>query len=115
MKISKQQIYALAHRLYTEIDKISTEKELALKASILAKFKKSKEYTYVQKLNEMYQEGTGTPSQVISEASILAMCGYKHKYNKSYSLRDIENEILISTIECDNLDEIINKIKDKYK
>lgn len=116
MKISKQQISALASKLTSEIEDSNTKKEKEEWKKCLEKFKKTKEYSYIDHINKFYNEIAKTTHTMIAEGSILVMSGYKSSIKYDYNLRQrIENDILISTIECDNLDEIINKIKEKYK
>jgi adenine-specific DNA glycosylase len=69
------------------------------------KFKKTKEYAAMNLINETLQY------QAVNKRGLLAAMYELPKSNINALKKDITNEIILSTIDCDNLDELIAKVK----
>ena len=63
--------------------------------------------------------GSTQPSYHISaiEGAVKSCIEKRHNknFNKFWSATLIENDIILATIDCDNIEEVITKIKDKLR
>ena len=124
MKLNKEQIKALANKILAEI-----KQEIILKNEKIINLKENR-----KKIDKIMS--TFEPAFELQESNIINISFYNYKDEKIYaytkeSLReklekreldliqmpssfDIENAIILNTIECDNLDELIERIKNEY-
>ena len=133
MKLTKQQVDALAFKIYNEIrsevikynDTLQTEEKFI-------KWRKSN-----KDIEDTLKDAIIACSNVVNNPQYEPIINYHFKTIAKYDLKDIEynmkrifgksialkdyptetmlkNDIILSTIECDNLDDIIETIKKKY-
>lgn len=116
IKLNKQQIDALSNKIINELKQelLKENKKIRevgyknfLKTPLGKAYKlvsESKINNYVQKLEA---EGTSYPTQLDHYLGLKI---------KSFNINthDIKNDIILATIECDDLDSLINQIKQKY-
>ena len=133
MKLTKQQVDALAFKIYNEIrsevikynDTLQTEEKFI-------KWRKSN-----KDIEETLEEAIFVCSNMVNNPQYAPIITYHFEAIAKYDLKDIEynmkrifektlilkdyptetmlkNDIILSTIECDNLDDIIETIKKKY-
>jgi len=127
MKLNNQQISALADRIYNQITSKVEEENKLLINDITRFVKWSKE-------NKVY---IGALQGMVENAKILKSLDEDDYYSRNFSERDIDKElkskfrsslklkespyintikqdIILETIECENLDSIITKLVNKY-
>ena len=104
MKLTNQQIDALTNKIYDEISADVLSQYNSNMAIIKKKFAKTKEYQAFTLLNDLLGY------KVTSEQNILAKL-YDIPKSPINNKSKIRNEIVLSTIKCDNLDELIEKVK----
>jgi hypothetical protein len=124
MKLNKEQIKALANKILAEI-----KEQVNLKNEKITNLKENR-----KKIDKIMS--TFEPAFELQESNIINISFYNYKDEKIYaytkeSLReklekgeldliqmpssfDIENAIILNTIECDNLDQLIERIKNEY-
>lgn len=124
MKLNKEQIKALANKILAEI-----KEQVNLKNEKITNLKENRKK--IDKIMSIFE-----PAFELQESNIINISFYNYKDEKIYaytkeSLReklekreldliqmpssfDIENAIILNTIECDNLDELIERIKNEY-
>ncbi len=109
LNLKGQQIQALAGQIAKELnDNISKYNE-DLKAKTLSDFFKTKNGKMILALREDYPKaGIFTDQYIFSY--LLPQVQVKSRINPS----DVGNDIIIKTIDSDNLDELIKSIKEKY-
>jgi len=105
MKLSNQQVQALTDKIYNELNKDVSKQYSSDMADIEKKFKKTKEYAAMILINQT------AGYQLVSKGHLLARMYDLPKNNINALKKDITNEIILSTIDCDNLDELIAKVK----
>ena len=104
MKLTNQQIDALTNKIYDEITEDLLSQYNSDMAIIKKKFEKTKEYAAVNVINNLFTYQAVTPQSVMGRLYDLPKSVASNK-NK------IRNEIVLSTIDCANLDELIEKVK----
>lgn len=133
MKLTKQQVDALTFKIYNEIrsevikynDTLQTEEKFI-------KWRKSN-----KDIEEILTDAIIACSNIVNNPQYEPISTYHFETIAKYDLKDIEynmkrifektlilkdyptetmlkNDIILSTIECDNLDDIIETIKKKY-
>ena len=124
MKLNKEQIKALANKILAEI-----KEQVNLKNEKITNLKENR-----KKIDKIMS--TFEPAFELQEKEIINISCYNYKDEKVYastkeSLREklerkeldlislpvlyqIENSIILNTIECDNLDQLIERIKNEY-
>jgi hypothetical protein len=133
MKLTTQQVNALTSKIYNEIrnevkkynDTLQTEE----------KFEKWRRGN--DKIENILTKAVISCSDVVHNPQLKCISSYHFENIASYNLEDItakmkrvfektlilkdyptetmlKNDIILSTIECDNLDNLINNIKKKY-
>jgi hypothetical protein len=133
MKLTKQQVDALAFKIYNEIrsevikynDTLQTEEKFI-------KWRKSN-----KDIEEILTDTIIACSNMVNNPQYKSISNYHFEAIAKYDLKDIEynmkrifektlilkdyptetmlkNDIILSTIECDKLDDIIETIKKKY-
>jgi hypothetical protein len=126
MKLDKMQVNALASKLCTEINAVYGEGN---KESKEASDKAKEEFYEAKMQTELYQS-VGDILEKMKNASgyygqslvkTFLQTAFEEEWKtlpkheiKSVSLDEIRNDIVISTIDADNLDELIETIKAKY-
>ena len=133
MKLTNQQVNALASKIYNEIrsevkkynDTLQTEEKFI-------KWRKRNKY-----IEDILKDAIIACSNMVNNPQYKPILNYHFETIAEYGLKDIEykmkrifketialkdyptetmlkNDIILSTIECDNLDDIIETIKKKY-
>ena len=124
MKLNKEQIKALANKILAEI-----KEQVNLKNEKITNLKENRKK--IDKIMSIFE-----PAFELQEKEIINISCYNYKDEKVYastkeSLREklerkeldlislpvlyqIENSIILNTIECDNLDELIERIKNEF-
>ena len=120
MKLSNQQITALASRVYNDIN----SKRNKANAEILNKNNKITSKLLSTAARNILEDYFKITSPQYTQSSINSYIDsyIKNKYRDKLlplqsnviSQKNIENEIIIETIECENLDELITKITKKF-
>lgn len=127
MKLNNQQVSALAERIYSQISSKINEENKQLENDPI-KFKKwtSENKKYVQALVGMIENSRTLEtleedcyySRHFSEMKIDVVL--KNKFKSTLELKNypstnvIKQDIILETIECENIDAVINKLVDKY-
>lgn len=128
LKLNKTQISVLASEIYTELEKeANMYKESDEYKNFEDTLKNDDKYKQLKKLSKTVVE---LSEKGYIETDSWSRLSYKNAY-KSYadSMRDkafenygkfptktsIENKIILNTIDVDNLDELISKVKDSFK
>lgn len=133
MKLTTQQVNALTSKIYNEIRSEVIKYNNTLQAEEkFIKWRKSNE-----DIEEILKDAIIACSNVVNNPQLEIIANYHFETIAGYGLKDIEykmkrifektlilkdyptentlkNDIILSTIECDNLDDIINNIKKKY-
>lgn len=126
MKLTKPQISAVAFEIYNQIvgkdfDKKRNLKRKEIKKEIVEKFLRTDVGKAVTKINTTFF--TGDPPIHDYKVEELAYRFYETsleaELNKAmpkfnFTTNDIERQIILQTIDCSNLDEIISKVKEKF-
>jgi hypothetical protein len=124
MKLNKEQIKALVNKISVEI-----KEQVNLKNEKIINLKENKKK--IEKIIAIYK-----PALNLIEQGLIQQCSILYK-SKLYSIHnekdfikyienkeidlvkepflyEIENSIILNTIECDNLDQLIERIKNEY-
>lgn len=121
MKLNNQQIQSLAHNIYKELREENTKYNTQVREKAYKEFFKTKLGKMFLEINDLglFNSGTLTPLDVYNNATMISTLD---KYLKvelrkvyAYNSADVFNDIVVATIECENIDELINKVKNKYK
>lgn len=107
MKINKQQITALARKISEDLNQEIKTKNALIEESALKLFYKTKEGKAVLMLQKYFKDAYN-----FQDNSMLNLLKVKKK--NTITTYNIESDIILETIECDNLEQIIEKIKNKY-
>jgi hypothetical protein len=104
MKLTNQQVDALTNKIYDELHADATSEYNSNMAIIKKEFEKTQEYKAMILINETFGYSAVTP---------INLMGKLHDLPRSVSSNKskIRNEIILSTIDCANLDELIEKVK----
>lgn len=105
MKLTNQQVDALANKIYEELNADSTSQYNSDMAIIKKRFEKTKEYQAMNLINAAYNY------QAVNGQSLMGRLYDLPRQNGSNTRSKIKNEIILSTIDCVNLDELIEKVK----
>ena len=118
MKLNNQQIQSLAHNINLELREETAKHNQEARAKAYKEFYKTKLGKMYVELNEqgLLSPMTLKPLDLEGQQQVL------DKYLKldlknpiaGYS-SNVFNDIVVATIECENIDELINKVKNKYK
>lgn len=118
MKLSNQQIQSLAHNINLELREETTKHNQEVRAKAYKEFYKTKLGKMYVELNEQGFFNLMTLKPLDLEAQNTALDKYLKLDLKNpttgYS-SNVFNDIVVATIECENIDELINKVKNKYK
>jgi hypothetical protein len=121
MVLTKMQIEALTQKICTEINTIINNKNNILKKNRDKEFKTHpihKIATEYNKLIKQYNNLLLPERKLLQSQRELPTINPRNfiQIDEIPLVKDstIRNDIVIATIECENIDEIINKIKDKY-
>lgn len=140
MQLNKEQIKALSGKIWNELSIIYSENEKKSREAIKSlhtkklvevrkkalKYEKEvramnseikkvfKNYDFF-KVMESYGNGFNNFTQTLNNAENYYLNNLKVTNKILPSREMISNDIVLETIECENLDQIINKIKNKYK
>ena len=109
MKLSKGQANALAQRIAKDINDEAIKANKIIENNAFKVFKSSKEGKAMDLLNRSFGKRF-TTFNIDRNLYILDI-----KRKKTVGVSEILNDILIETIDCDNLDKLIKKITNKYK
>lgn len=119
MKLSNQQVTALAEKIYKELSDSSREYNSEVQKKRNEWIKKKLSLKENKSLREFYEYLNG--SYYKSSLIDYLQTKYKEEYNKlpiecprQFSQYDVKNDIIIETINCENMEKLISKIKDKY-
>jgi hypothetical protein len=104
MKLTNQQVDALTSKIYDELHADSTSDYNSNMAIIKKEFDKTKEYKAMILINETFGYTAITPINLMGRL-------YDLPRPVSSNKGKIRNEIILSTIDCANLDELIEKVK----
>jgi hypothetical protein len=116
MKISKSQVYALAKNIS---ESLTIEKQKEFGKEMNAYLEKSKEWKEVQSLmkkilqNKILNDYFGYKSNIDNLKAIF----YNKRTGKvceTFSTREIENDILVASIEVDTLKQLVENLNKKY-
>ena len=104
MKLTNQQVDALANKIYDELLADAISQYNSDMAIIKKRFEKTKEYQAMILINQIFAYQAVTPQSLMGKLYDLpkSVTGNRNK---------IRNEIILSTIDCANLDELIEKVK----
>jgi hypothetical protein len=104
MKLTNQQVDALTNKIYDELHADATSDYNSNMAIIKKEFEKTKEYKAMFLINETLG---------YNAINLLMFMGRLYDLPKPVSSNKskIRNEIILSTIDCANLDELIEKVK----
>jgi hypothetical protein len=105
MKLTTQQINALSNKIYNDLYKDNKEIYNAAMDSLKAMFEKTKEYKAMQLLKDLLGYNP------VNETCVMQKLYNLPKQTKTASENSIRNAIILSTIDCANLDELIEKVK----
>jgi hypothetical protein len=105
MKLTNQQIDALVNKIYDEIHADIISQCNSDMAIIKKRFEKTKEYQAMNLINAAYTY------QAVNPLSLMSRLYDLPKQNNGSTKLKIKNEIILSTIDCVNLDELIEKVK----
>lgn len=113
MKLSKQQQRAIILKICDEIDESNLKKDQQKRKEFLESIDPK-----VKQIAEDYYDmckslDRGLSRQYTKEGFILSHFNFK-TIHSPISYMKVENEYYLSTIECDNIEEIISKIKAKF-
>ena len=114
MKLSHQQIDALSAKISKELREEQLDFNDTIRKEAYRKFYKTDLGKALQKLQDSELKNLIYVSSGGSHQYLDKYLGLELK-PITYSTGEIRNELIIGTIECENLDELINKIKNKYK
>jgi len=106
MKLNKEQIEALTSKIHSSIFRTITKKNEVIQNLNLEKFKKTKEgkMYFTLKNSETHKHLINTYGKIPANIKLIDIpCR-----------SNVRSEIVLATIECDNLDILIKKIEDKY-
>jgi len=104
MKLTNQQVDALTNKIYDEISADVLSQYNSDMAIIKKRFEKTKEYAAMTLINETFGYSAVTPTSLMGKLWDLPKSVSSNKSK-------IRNEIILSTIDCANLDELIEKVK----
>lgn len=129
-KLNNQEINALTNSIAIEILENNKSKVDSIKSKKVweKEFKKTIEYKEFNKINallaqfrEKYSKTANNVSMCIYEESLLSFQYREYSQTERKRLNiitpnvnTIKNKIILSQIECENLQEIINNIKKEY-
>jgi hypothetical protein len=124
MKLNKEQIKALANKILAEI-----KEQVNLKNEKITNLKENKKK--IDKIMSVFE-----PAFELEKKEIINISSFRYKNENIYAsteerlrkkleekeldlislpmLHQIENSIILNTIECDNLDQLIERIKNEY-
>jgi hypothetical protein len=124
MKLNKEQIKALANKILAEI-----KEQVNLKNEKITNLKENKKK--IDKIMSVFE-----PAFELEKKEIINISSFRYKNENIYAsteerlrkkleekeldlislpmLHQIENSIILNTIECDNLDQLITNIKNQY-
>lgn len=124
MKLNKEQIKALANKILAEI-----KEQVNLKNEKITNLKENKKK--IDKIMSVFE-----PAFELEKKEIINISSFRYKNENIYAsteerlrkkleekeldlislpmLHQIENSIILNTIECDNLNELIERIKNEY-
>jgi hypothetical protein len=105
MKLTNQQIDALVNKIYDELHADSISQYDSDMAIIKKRFEKTKEYQAMTLINTIFKH------QEINARFLMSKLYDLPKQNSNNTKPKIKNEIILSTIDCVNLDELIEKVK----
>lgn len=104
MKLSNQQVDALTNKIYDEISADVLSQYNSDMAIIKKRFEKTKEYAAMTLINETFAYQAINPQSLMGKLWDLPKSVSSNKSK-------IRNEIILSTIDCANLNELIEKVK----
>ena len=129
MKLNNQQVSALADKIYKQVsDKINKENKQLDKLADFNKWKKEnkpivdalteavnscKQYVKLANITYSYNDFLRV-SEVSIEKELKSKFKEGVEYRKYPDQYSIKQDIILETIECENLDSIITKLVDKY-
>lgn len=135
MKLNKQQLDALTNKIYIELQTEINKKKSTLSEKLIKAT--SKEINLLNKklnlLNTLQNEilemkvNLGKKAKIITNYNNSNFYTFYNEFNKRVTVnpnlkelnyinfQSIKNEIILNTIECKNLDDIIKTVKDKFK
>lgn len=108
IKLSKAQVYAIASKLASEINKEKEEKYKEETQKLKDKFSKTKEGKLYDAYHAMFTSNDGNSAKVKLPWS--GRYGASRIYTSS-----VENDIQLATIDCKDLNEIMTKLKKQYE
>jgi hypothetical protein len=104
MKLTNQQVEALASKIYSGLYKKAKKEYDDANDLLIKKFEKTKEYQALNLLNDVMG------GRIIPDRSIMVKMYDAPSMKKVPDSYAIKNEIILSTIVCDNLDDLIEKV-----
>ena len=115
MKLSKQQITALADSIHKDISSRISENNKQINSKndkIITKLLSQAKYKELSKFATKFNRLGEVKNYVLEETNTkLTDKPISVNYNLKY---DIQNEIILRTIECDNLKELIDSVTNKF-
>jgi hypothetical protein len=116
MKLTKSQIKALANQIYEEVQTaIVKEREEIIKKQV-EKFMKTDVGKAIYKVNTTFFDNSNIITNYEIERFAFKFYGttMEEALPKLISFNTIENQIIINTIESNDLQEIISKVKETF-
>lgn len=122
MKLSNKQIEALANKIISELEApyLKYNKDIENSSEYINFTSENKDCKELFKIASKYSTDYDSCYSVVgfikSAQSLIKTEYFKDKFLKipRLNLSDVENEITLATIECDNLDSLIESIKSKF-
>jgi hypothetical protein len=105
MKLTNQQVNALASKIYDELYKNNKRNYDDTMATILSRFVRTKEHEAMVLLED------SLGYSYLNKITVMQKMYDMPKQIKTPTQTSIRNEIILSTIDCANLDELIEKVK----
>jgi hypothetical protein len=105
MKLTNQQVDALSSKIYNELYKDNKREYDDTMASFLSRFVKTKEHQAIVLIEDLLGYSP------INKITVMQKMYDMPKQIKTPTQTSIRNQIILSTIDCANLDELIAKVK----
>lgn len=111
IKLNKTQVNALANKICSEVVSDIREANAQMEKEAIESFLRTDVGKAVTKVNTSFFDTVPIPDYTIKN---LAMKYYGHVLYKVPRVADIENDIIIESIACDDVTNLIQAITQKY-